>query len=84
MRRDKENAARFHGKCVKTNKTWHVFTEITPGQAKRPAFSRKMRQDKENAARFGGNRIGMSKTPAKPRTNWSENYKKKQYILNGV
>ena len=44
----------------------------------------KSRRVKQNVPRFGGNRVGAGKMTAKPRENWSENYKKKQYILRGV
>ena len=62
MRRGKENAARFDGKCAEARKTPRVVTENASGQGKRLAFWRKMRQGKENAARFGGKCVGTRKT----------------------
>ncbi|MBD5447374.1 MAG: hypothetical protein HDR32_06460 [Treponema sp.] len=78
------NDGRFCGNCAGAKKTRRILAKITSSQTKRPAFSKKSHQDDQNAARFGGNRVGARKTPAKPHANWSENYKKKQYILYGV
>ncbi len=61
-RRVEQNAARFHGKCVRASKTPRVFAEIASGRAKRGACLQKSRRVEQNAARFHGKCVGSSKT----------------------
>ncbi|MBD5427595.1 MAG: hypothetical protein HDR38_08630 [Treponema sp.] len=62
-RRNKQNAARFHGNRAGSNKMRRVFIEIASARTKRRAFSRKSRRDKQIAARFQRNCVGTKKTP---------------------
>lgn len=62
-RESEQNAPRFCKNHAGTSKTSRVFAEITSGQAKRPAFLRKMRQDEQNAPRFHKNCVKTTKTP---------------------